>query len=63
MKSLYNYVICASIKPIEKDTDNGQKVGNSGATLSNSQKSSSLGSDKKSYMPYIMWKFPEEVSS
>ena len=60
MKSLYKYVICASIKPIEAVKENVQKLGND-ATLSTSQKSSSLGSDKKSYTPFIMWKFPEEV--
>jgi hypothetical protein len=61
MKSLYNYVICASIKQTEMTKEDVQKLGND-ATLSSTQKSSSLGSDKKSYSPYIMWKFPEEVN-
>jgi hypothetical protein len=60
MKSLYTYVICASVKPSETGKEKVEKLGDS-STLSSSQKSSSLGSDKKSYEPYIMWKFPEEV--
>ena len=61
MKSLYNYFICAGIKPIETTKENVQIWGND-ATLSSSQKSSSLGSYKKFHSAYIMWKFPEEVN-
>ena len=59
LKSLFNYVICASIKPSDTLKENVEKLGE--AALSTSQKSSSLGSEKKSYVPYIIWKFPEEA--
>lgn len=62
IKSLFTYVFIASLKTTDNNNNNREKDKiDTDVNLSASQKSSSLGSDKKTYIPYVMWKFPDEV--